>query len=651
MKRAGGYAAWANGRTLRVRTVVLGVTYLVCAIVLASVYAHINILLSLLFLALFGLAVYSEQKRRLFIPRWLLNGVSLAIVAFSIYRFDINSLIPQMMEALLMLIAIKLLEEKKVRDYMQIYAMALLLLSALGLVSLSISFLIYFTCLIVLLTVAVVILTFYSQDPEMESSRDTFGKIVSRSLLIPLIAIPLTLFMFIILPRSQYPLLNFLNRSDAAKTGFSDKVRLGGVSNIQEDSSIIFRVNMDKINDNDLYWRGIVFDYFDGATWTRSQKSETSMSRPVLLKGRSVNQTFYLEPYGNYFLFSLDKPVFLSIRGIRRNRDLTFASARFVERRIRYDAISILTDSAYDEGINRDLYLQTPDRVSSRIIKLVGDLTAQRTEEQRIDAIFSFLSRGAFKYSLQNLPLSAKPLETFLFETRYGNCEYFASALAVMLRIAGIPSRVVGGYKGGYYNEVGKYYLVPQKNAHVWVEAYTSANRWLRLDATPGSIDNYTSLMKGDMFLRMRVFLDTINYYWYAMVINYNFEKQLSILHTIRTGIRKPGMDLSLNGVAKKTYPALLLLACAAGVCLWWTMRRRKPVEKRLIALFLARMEKLGYRKGKSEGLEEFIASVDNAGIREPAERFVKEYEKLYFTDCPFSAYDVKKLKDLLKLI
>ena len=70
------------------------------------------------------------------------------------------------------------------------------------------------------------------------------------------------------------------------------------------------------------------------------------------------------------------------------------------------------------------------------------------------------------------MPLTTHPVEDFLFKYRYGNCEYFASAMAVMLRMSGIPSRLVGGYRGGYYIEVGKYYLIPEKNAHVWVEAY-----------------------------------------------------------------------------------------------------------------------------------------------------------------------------------
>jgi transglutaminase-like putative cysteine protease len=628
------YTAWREGRTVPIEAVVVGAVYLICTIVFLAVYRHINILYSLFFAALFFAAFYFEFRRSFAIPRWLLNSISLGVVVFSVYRFDVNDLISQMMEALLILIAIKLLEEKKVRDYMQVYAMSLLLLAGLGLVSLSISFLVYFTGLIFLLSVAIVLLTFYAQDEKMEASREIFAKIVSRSLFIPLLAIPLTLFMFIILPRSQYPLLNFLNRSDTAKTGFSDNVKLGAVSNIQEDSSIIFRVNMDRIDERDLYWRGIVFDRFDGSSWTRSRRAEGEAPKPVLLKGRSVRQTFYLEPYGNYYFFSLDKPVFLSLRGIRKNRDLTLVSARFVERRVRYDVISILSDTAYEEAIDRDLYLQIPPETSGRIIKLVRELTAAKDEEQSIRAIFNFLSRGEYRYSLENLPLSKNPLETFLLDTKYGNCEFFASSFALMLRIAGIPARIVGGYKGGYYNDMGQYYLVPQKNAHVWVEAFTAQNRWLRLDPTPGSIDNYTSLLKGNIFLRMRVFFDTINYYWYAMVINYNFEKQLSI------GELLSAKYLILLGLAGLIVFGVLAL-----------LKGRIPQEKKLLSLFLRRMESHGYRKGKSQGLEEFAATIDNPELRQRAERFVREFEKLYFQDKVLQKEDITRLRASLKEI
>ena len=103
--------------------------------------------------------------------------------------------------------------------------------------------------LILLLTIAAILLTYYAQDPGLALPVNTITKIVTKSLLIPLLAIPLDLSHVCHIPRTPYPLLNFLNRPDKARTGFTDQVRLGAVSDIQEDSTIVLRANMERIDE------------------------------------------------------------------------------------------------------------------------------------------------------------------------------------------------------------------------------------------------------------------------------------------------------------------------------------------------------------------------------------------------------------------
>ena len=263
---------------------------------------------------------------------------------------------------------------------------------------------------------------------------------------IPLLAVPLTAVMFVILPRTQFPLLNFLNRAERAKTGFTDSVRLGSVSGIQEDSSAILRVNMERIDDSSLYWRGVVLDQFDGVSWKSRRKDAVAMAKPVIVKGRKINQTVYLEPYDNIYLFALDKPIYMQLRGARKYDDLTFTSFGLIEKKTKYDVVSIISDVFADDASDKEPYLHVPKGISTGIIDLVRSLTAGRSTDQSIDSIFRFLNDGTYKYSLENLPTSGTPLEDFLFRQKFGNCEYFASAFAVMLRIADIPTRLVGGY-------------------------------------------------------------------------------------------------------------------------------------------------------------------------------------------------------------
>ncbi len=641
----------------RLQIVLNVITYAIGLIVFVCIYPHVDIVYSALFSVLLCGSAYFEYRQNYFIPRWLLIVLSLVVVLFALYRLDLNDLVVQMLEALLLLLAIKFLEQKKFRDYMQIYAISLFLLSGLGLLSLSIVFLVYFLLLISLLTVAIVLLTFLDQAPDYMVSRQSVFKIVSRTLLIPLLAIPLSVLMFVILPRPQYPLLDFLNRSDRAKTGFTDNVRLGTVANIQEDSSLIMRVHVDKrLNEDDLYWRGITFDYFDGRGWRhdpgQAGNREPARGKRALSTGKSVRQTIYLEPYGNTYIFALDKPVYISLRDQRRRGDFTFSLGKPVENRLRYEAVSATSLEIFEDGIDRTKYLQVPSDISPQVFGLVRDLSRGLKEEQVIQTVYRFFHSGRYSYSMRNLPVSGNPLEEFLFKQKSGNCEYFASAFAVMLRLAGVPSRLVGGYRGGYFNEVGQYYMIPQKNAHVWVEAYTEQGAWVRLDPTPGGPDAYFAAGTGGFFFRIRLLMDTINYYWNAMIINYNFEKQMRFIQGFRSGFSKPSLASFRAKVGKWTRHALIpagLVLAIAGILVFF-LRRPEPSEG-LLRLFLKRMERRGFTKKHSEGLEEFVAKVDDAPTKSNAELFVSEYEKIYFTDGQFSAKDIKRLRALARAI
>ncbi len=552
-----------NIRSIKIETAVKIMTALIGLIGFLSVAKYISVIYSFLFMLLFLFYLYLEYKKGAYPKHWLLNLAVLAVIIFSFLRLNSKDLVTPTVEGLLMLLCVKFLEEKKFRDYMQIYAISLFLLAGSALLSIDIMFLVYFMSLAFLLPAAIVLLTYHSQEPNLALAKRTVVRIVSKSLLIPLIAMPLTLFFFIVLPRTNYPLFDFLNSGEKAKTGFTDNVKIGGISGIQEDPTAIFRAHMDKVDDGLLYWRGIVLDYFDGASWRKSVEGPSG-EYPLGIRGRKITQTIYLEPYENVYIFSLDKPYSIALKDLKKHRDLTFTTAKTIGRRIRYEAVSVISDSITEENINKENYLQLPENISPEVVKLAKEIASKAGSETQIpNTILNFLIGGNYKYSLQNLPITKTPLEDFLFKHKYGNCEYFASAMTVMLRIANIPSRLVGGYRGGYYNEVGKYYLVPQKNAHVWVEAYMDKN-WIRLDPTPASLEGFVSRPELGMLFKIRLTIDLINYYWNIAVINYDFERQISLFNRIRKGIKKPALNLSLNRGMLIRYFIGLLIAVAA---------------------------------------------------------------------------------------
>ncbi|GLI36386.1 transglutaminase family protein [Desulforhabdus amnigena] len=613
----------------------------------AAVMRYVEIYISLSFAALLFFSVYLEIRKTFEIPRWILNGISFLVLLFFAFRISAIHLIEPILNALLILAAIKLLEEKKFRDYMQILVLCMFLLVGSSLISLSSVFLIYFSILIILSTFSLILLAYFSQAEDLAVNRGDILKIFHQALLICGITLPLCIVFFIILPRTNYPLFNFLSRPETSRAGFSDEVALGEVSNIQENNQVVLRAEMSKVEEHDLYWRGIVLDTFDGSAW-RTDSSRPEMPLPPL-DGHQITQTIYLEPYGNRYLFALDKPVHISGEGVRKSGDLTYTLRTPLEKRTRYRAISVMAPWIPETGMDWDRYLQLPPGFSPRILEFVKTLKEGVRGNDWIKTLQHLFTGGGYKYSLQDLPVSETPLEDFLFVYRRGNCEYFASALAVMLRMGGVPSRVVGGYRGGYYNRAGGYYLVLQSNAHVWVEAYLN-DGWLRIDPTPPHAENATmrSLEGGSM--RLKLMLDTFNYYWNKWVISYDLNKQLQILDAVRSSFEKPHLKWGMSKRALLQYIFLPLLLLTLGFCgyLFHVHRKKGPHEK-IVAQFLRKMASHGYEKGKGEGLEEFIRRVEDKALQDNARLFVDEFEQIYYKDMKFTRQAISSLKNHIR--
>ncbi len=635
---------------LKVRTVVDVFTHITGVLCIVALSGHIPFIYPLVLLAAMALSVYLDLKS-ISIPRRILTVVSVAVILYFLIRIDLQDLIGQIMEALFVLMGIKFLERKEVRDYMQIYALALFVLAGLGLMTLGMAFVAYLLVFFLLLSLSLIFLTFYSQDPELELTNATVRTMISRCLWIPLLAIPLSAVMFVILPRTSYPILTFLNRPDKARAGFTDNVRLGHVSDIQEDERIIFRATMDRIDESDLYWRGITLDHFDGTSWRSSRRGLSTPVRTRGAVGTMISQTIYLEPYDNSSLFALDKPVHIELRRVRKNDDLSFTMPGFIERRVRYTALSVLSKVIPEENIGPRDHLQLPPDLSPRIVSLAKSLAVRGDRNATVRRVVDHLASDRFRYSLKDLPLSKNPLETFLFDSPRGNCEYFASAMAVLLRVNDIPSRLVGGYRGGYYNEIGGYYLVPQKSAHVWVETHIPGRGWVRFDPTPAG-EQLSSMSGKGMLLRLRMFVDTINYYWYGIVLTYNLQRQVSITRSIMSGLRRPS-SFSVSPFVKKTARYSALFAAGAGLILlaWFLITSKKQREMAALDRFLKRLKAAGYEKIASEGLEEFLRRIADDDLRVVCLEFVREFEKIYYRDRSFTPDDLRRLNLLVREI
>jgi transglutaminase-like putative cysteine protease len=369
--------------------------------------------------------------------------------------------------------------------------------------------------------------------------------------------LPIAAALFLLFPRLASPLWG-LPADHAAATGLSDRMSPGTISELSLSDAVAFRVDFDGSPPPPRlrYWRGPVLSLFDGREW------RASLAQPgghlTEDGGRTTRYTVTLEPNDHPWLFALDFPATLpdidadtgvrgtggGFAGYSTERQL-FMRARITQP-LRYTLESRLVDR-YPTVSARESRLNThPPPGNPRTLDFARELRDKHPDDRRyIGAVLKWFRDEPFFYTLAPPLMEEAPVDTFLFDTRRGFCEHFASAFVVMLRAAGIPARVVTGYQGGEINPRGGYLIVRQSDAHAWAEAVIDGH-WQRFDPTaavaPSRVERgrYGSVPAGDpvpLFARMdggwlksvQLALDAINHQWQRNVVQFNRDRQLAL--------------------------------------------------------------------------------------------------------------------------
>ena len=249
-------------------------------------------------------------------------------------------------------------------------------------------------------------------------------------------------------------------------------------------------------------------------------------------------------------------------------------------------------------------------------------------------------------YATTTLPTGVDPLEEFLFETRRGNCEFFASSFALLLRVAGIPSRLVGGYYGGTYNDFGGYYIITEDMAHVWVEAFLPGKGWITID--PSRFATNFSGSRGHrnrgLTERLSMTMDAFNYYWNRTVINYDLERQLRLLSRADLEVKRMHMPFDLKGRLRLVVLSASLLTAIA----WLRRRAGASAEERVLARFFKRVrQEYDLEQVAGTGLLEFAARLDDPN----AVRFAALYSGVVYRDRSLTSDEIKLLKQYIRQI
>ncbi len=593
---------------VRIRTLLNALVWVVVLLGVAPLYPYLGRPVQIALPLALLLAVAGERRPGLLLRPGL--ATLLSFLSFGLYAVQISrsNLVEPVINILGLLIAVRLLTEKSGRNYLQLFLLSLFALAASSLVSLSVAFFFFLIPEVVAVIVGLVLLCFHAEDPGLGLEQTAARRVLGTSLLLPAGSLLLMLFFFVILPRTQQPLWNFLNPAGSAVAGLSESVEPGSVSNLAAARTPVFRAESEELRAEELYWRAIVLNRPQGRAWVRQvpRYGEEEQVRG----GRAVNQAIFVEARRERFLPVLDTPRELFGVRARNEGDRVFVITRRPEQRLAYTAISLVGGELQAAARMRPGdYLQLPAELSPRL-RAAGERIGRegKTAAERIALTEALLVELKLSYATKDLPRTDDPLDEFLFSGKRGYCEYFASAFALLLRQAGVPTRLVGGYLGGDYNRIGGYYLVTDDKAHVWVEALVDG-RWRRFD--PSRLANNAGVAFGagrqQGLSATAQLLDAIDYYWTQSVITFDLGSQFELLQRGRGEVRKLHLELR-PGWGWLALPGGILLAVAG----WWSWRWwRTPVALRLLK---------GYRRAVARRYGE-VEARQGEGLETQAQR------------------------------
>lgn len=442
-------------------------------------------------------------------------------------------------------------------------------------------------------------------------------------------ALPVMLVLFVVAPRLG-PLWAIPNQQ-AAKTGFSDTLSPGDLGNLARNPAAAFRVEFNEQAPpaNQLYWRGLVLDSFDGRTWSArdswgARPLDSDNSRKLDITSYSI----IVDPHGQPWLFSLMQPLRVenTTDSIRISADSLLRNRIPLAQRMRYQVTSALTrewsEAPQLTPLQRDSYTRLPPASNPQARALVQSWRNQQwSDQQIIDQALALFNRE-FTYTLQPPVLGQHSVDEFLFQSKQGFCEHFASSFSFLLRAAGIPARVVVGYQGGSWNPVENYLLVRQSDAHAWTEVWLEGKGWQMIDPTAAVAPNRIeqgineALSESDrelvsgvwegssLLLQLQNRWDAANYVWQRWVLNYDTKAQEGLLSRLLGGTESWRVTLVLIGLG----------LLGAAIFAWMMMRRRPSQVLRREMLAIKKLEQklaqLGYRRTPGETLGDFIQRI-----------------------------------------
>jgi len=574
---------------------------------------------------LFELEYFSLPSRWL---RWLLT-----LIAISATYASFHSLVGRQagVGLLVVMLCLKLMEMNSLRDVGVVIGLGFFTIITVFLFDQSIFTGVYMLLVVSLLTTALIAFSREQSSAHQWQNFRQAGVIIAQ-------AVPLTLLLFVLFPRLPGPLWSLPTDSAGASTGLSDSMSPGNISQLSDNDSVAFRVQFETEPPppEKRYWRGPVLTQFDGRTWSNPNTFDAQQSNQLPVtelryraNGEPLHYSVTLEAHQQRWLFALDLLAELPAES-KLSPDFELLADHPVQQLRRY-SISSYTDFQFsaDRAPNAVRYLQLPLNNAPRARLLAQQFRNAATDNaQTVELALQYIREQPFYYTRQPPLLPDDPVDEFLFDSRRGFCEHYASSFVFLMRAAGIPARVVTGYQGGEMNPQSDYFIVRQSDAHAWAEVWLPKQGWLRIDPTAvipaGRIEDLQDLARilpdlartGDApnwakaaWRQMRFGWDRMNNAWNQWVINYDDLRQRDFLlrQLARLGLGDIfyTIDWRVMVTLLVAGMALVLLAIAAFTLRPWRQSQSDPV---VVAYqrFCQQLARRGIQRGPAEGPLDF---------------------------------------------
>ncbi len=592
-----------------------------------------------------------EVKKWILVPLVLFGGVGVFAEYWTIAGRDAG------LALLTVMAAFKFLESRTHRDMLILVFLCYFFIATHFLFSQSILIAMLMLANLVVITATLVTLN------RRDNNQVIVDSLLGSSRLV-LLSVPLMIVLFVLVPRVPGPLWGLTSEQRGGVTGLSDQMAPGKISNLIRSNEVAFRVSFEgQIPvQNKLYWRGPVMAAFDGYRWSQSDRKPLGQFN-LNVFDPPVKYTVTLEPNGEQWLLALDMPTKM-VAGSFMTQDFQLIRKEKINDLLRYSMQSRLT---YQVGLKQDQdYLELtrayPANSNPRTIALGQSLAKEFNNPTEIIArVLQMYNQQPFIYTLNPPLLNGDTVDQFLFDSRKGFCEHYAGSFALLMRAAGIPARIVTGYQGGEFNEVGNYLIVRQSDAHAWTEVWLEDRGWVRVDPTaavsPSRIERGLDHALGDeasnfrfdnrnpLFGQLLFGWDNLQHGWNDWVIDYNTQKQMKFLSNLNLGVDS-WADMILAMVL-----ILFLTVASFWLIVWYRERPPRPAEhERQFGRMLQKLARQGVSKATTEDARHFLKRVGpTVAQAEKLNQIIDLYYLIKYSRAGSSAKAQGDLRSLVK--